>query len=342
MGMVITLFLALATTTVAYAVLGQGGGVAGVIFFGILVIGATIRVFTPSSDRLSARRGHLQVLGFEHQAPCRRPRCTPRGRPSCPPSARPRPPARLVRRPPWSARSRFGRNRGSGRRSGRPGVICAARPAALRSRRRIPRAGGPRCPREAAGRRPGGGGACLAIVMNILPTPPSGTQLAIPIRPPGLQTRSSSAAVFSLFGREHRAEDRDHDVELALAEGEVGGVALDELDLESLGRRALAPALEQGGDEVDADRVAPRSSRRGKRAVAAAAGDVEHPLVGHDVHRFDQLLGHHLDHPGDHREVTLRPGLLLRLPDRTQIHRVAHLRSLRSSPSNCINFSPAG
>lgn len=49
MGMVITLFLALATTIVAYAVLGQGGGVAGVIFFGIIVIGATIRVFRPAS-----------------------------------------------------------------------------------------------------------------------------------------------------------------------------------------------------------------------------------------------------------------------------------------------------
>lgn len=49
MGMVTTLFLALATTIVAYAVLGQGGGVAGVIFFGILVIGATIRVFRPTA-----------------------------------------------------------------------------------------------------------------------------------------------------------------------------------------------------------------------------------------------------------------------------------------------------
>jgi hypothetical protein len=48
--MVISLFLALATTTVVYAVLGQGGGVSGLIFFGILVIGATIRVFSPSSD----------------------------------------------------------------------------------------------------------------------------------------------------------------------------------------------------------------------------------------------------------------------------------------------------
>ena len=50
MGMVITLFFALATTTVAYAVLGQGGGVAGLIFLAsVMLIGATIRVFRPAS-----------------------------------------------------------------------------------------------------------------------------------------------------------------------------------------------------------------------------------------------------------------------------------------------------
>jgi len=49
MGMIITLFLALASTTVVYAVLGQGGGVAGLIFFGILLAGATIRVFKPAA-----------------------------------------------------------------------------------------------------------------------------------------------------------------------------------------------------------------------------------------------------------------------------------------------------
>ncbi len=48
MGMVITLFLALATTTVGYAVFGQGGGVAGLIFFAILLIGASIRILRPS------------------------------------------------------------------------------------------------------------------------------------------------------------------------------------------------------------------------------------------------------------------------------------------------------
>jgi hypothetical protein len=47
--MVISLFLALATTTVAYAVLGQGGAVAGLIFGAVLLIGATLRVFRPTS-----------------------------------------------------------------------------------------------------------------------------------------------------------------------------------------------------------------------------------------------------------------------------------------------------
>ncbi|MFL5898343.1 MAG: hypothetical protein ACJ76D_07760 [Solirubrobacterales bacterium] len=44
MGMVVTLFLALAAMTTAYGWLGQGGGVAGLIFFGVLMIGALVRV----------------------------------------------------------------------------------------------------------------------------------------------------------------------------------------------------------------------------------------------------------------------------------------------------------
>jgi hypothetical protein len=49
MGLVVTLFIALAATTVGYAAFGQGGGVAGLIFFGILLIGATLRVFKPTA-----------------------------------------------------------------------------------------------------------------------------------------------------------------------------------------------------------------------------------------------------------------------------------------------------
>jgi hypothetical protein len=48
--MVVSLFLALGATTVVYAWLGQGGGVAGLVFFGILLIGATVRVFKPSGS----------------------------------------------------------------------------------------------------------------------------------------------------------------------------------------------------------------------------------------------------------------------------------------------------
>jgi hypothetical protein len=43
MGLVVTLFLALAAMTVSYA-LGEGGPVAGLVFFTVLLIGAGIRV----------------------------------------------------------------------------------------------------------------------------------------------------------------------------------------------------------------------------------------------------------------------------------------------------------
>ena len=49
MVMVVTLFLALAATTVSYA-FGQGGPVAGMVFFTVLIIGAALRAFQPKSD----------------------------------------------------------------------------------------------------------------------------------------------------------------------------------------------------------------------------------------------------------------------------------------------------
>lgn len=50
MGMVVSLFAALGATTIVYAWLGQGGGVSGLIFFGLLLIGASIRVLAPKRD----------------------------------------------------------------------------------------------------------------------------------------------------------------------------------------------------------------------------------------------------------------------------------------------------
>lgn len=49
MGMVVSLFAALGATAIVYAWLGQGGGVSGLIFFGILLVGASIRVLKPGS-----------------------------------------------------------------------------------------------------------------------------------------------------------------------------------------------------------------------------------------------------------------------------------------------------
>jgi hypothetical protein len=49
MGLVVTLFLALAVTTIGYAWLGQGGAVAGMVFFAILLIGASLRVLNPNA-----------------------------------------------------------------------------------------------------------------------------------------------------------------------------------------------------------------------------------------------------------------------------------------------------
>ena len=47
MGLAVSLFLALAATTISYA-LGQGGPVAGMVFFTVLLIGAVI---SPAADR---------------------------------------------------------------------------------------------------------------------------------------------------------------------------------------------------------------------------------------------------------------------------------------------------
>jgi hypothetical protein len=44
MGMVVSLFLAIAAMVTVYGWLGQGGGVAGLIFFGVLLVGAVVRM----------------------------------------------------------------------------------------------------------------------------------------------------------------------------------------------------------------------------------------------------------------------------------------------------------
>jgi hypothetical protein len=50
MSMVVTLFLAITAMVIGYAAFGQGGGVAGMVFFGVLLIGAAVRLAAPSKS----------------------------------------------------------------------------------------------------------------------------------------------------------------------------------------------------------------------------------------------------------------------------------------------------
>ncbi len=49
MFMAVWTFLAIAVTTIIYAWLGQGGGVSGLIFFGVMLIGGIINVLLAPS-----------------------------------------------------------------------------------------------------------------------------------------------------------------------------------------------------------------------------------------------------------------------------------------------------
>jgi hypothetical protein len=50
MSMVVSLFLAITAMVIGYAAFGQGGGVAGVIFFVVLLIGAVVRLVQPKAN----------------------------------------------------------------------------------------------------------------------------------------------------------------------------------------------------------------------------------------------------------------------------------------------------
>src|SRR6185369_4271170 len=64
-----------------------------------------------------------------------------------------------------------------------------------------------------------------------------------------------------LVRREHRPEDRAHDVELAVRERQRLGIALDELGIEALRVAPATGPVEKRGDVVDADDLAPAAGR---------------------------------------------------------------------------------
>ncbi len=181
-------------------------------------------------------------------------------------------------------------------------------------------------PHSDGGLTPGGGGACLAMVREHAA---ADEPLRCPVGHPDPPARPADSQQLCrcllLVRREHGAEGRKHDVERGVVERERLRVALDELDLEPLGGGALPPMREQLGDVVDPHRLG-EAPRRGERRVAAAAGDVEHPLDREHVDRLAEVLADHLGAIADLGEVPLRPDFLLYLGDGLEIRRcVGHL-----------------
>ena len=107
----------------------------------------------------------------------------------------------------------------------------------------------------------------------------AGVQFAIAIRPPGPTDAEQLTRDAVLVGREHRSEHRQHGVEGRIGEGQVLGVAFDELGVESLGGRPGPGSLELRWREVDPDGVAPAPRRR-ERGIARSRCDVQDAQAG--------------------------------------------------------------
>src|SRR4029450_8498112 len=82
--------------------------------------------------------------------------------------------------------------------------------------------------------------------------------------------------------REHHAHARQHDVELAVAEGKLLRVARDPLQLEPGRLRAAAPGFQQLGRQI-ARRDPRPTSRRRQRRVAGPGADVQDAHAGRDA-----------------------------------------------------------
>ena len=165
-------------------------------------------------------------------------------------------------------------------------------------------------PHSAGDFAPAGGGRYLPSVLKTWPMKPSGVQLARPILPLGLQTRSSSAAALSWFGVNITPKVETHRVETVVAERQVLGVGLPEFDRHAFGLGARAAALEQRRHVVGRGDVAP-AARGGERGHAVAGGDVEHLRAGAEVERLAEFLADDLQRGADDGVVARRPGRLL-------------------------------
>ncbi len=161
-------------------------------------------------------------------------------------------------------------------------------------------------PHSAGDWTPAAGGTYRPIILNSCPMKLSGVQLARPIRPPGVQTRSELARRLLLVRREHHAEGGQHGVERAVGEGQLLGVGFLKRDEVPFGVRAPAARFEQRRDVVGGGHVAP-PTRSGERGIAVARRNVEHARAGSQIERFAQRFSHDLQRGADDGVVAGRP-----------------------------------
>ena len=150
-----------------------------------------------------------------------------------------------------------------------------------------------------------------------------GNPAAQPDPPAGTTHPQQLARGALLIGREHDAEDRQHDIEVRVGELQRLRVADPEVDRRALGSRAQRRPLDERRHVVDPRDVAV-AARRGQRRVAAAAGDVEHALTRVRVARPHERLAHRHDLPGQLVEVARRPRRLLTRRNRAIVD--SHIR----------------
>ena len=140
------------------------------------------------------------------------------------------------------------------------------------------------------------------MILNNSPMKPSGVQFASPIRPPGRQTRSISAAARSWSGANITPKVESTTSKLAVGEGQGLGIGFAEADREALGGGAGAAAFQQRRDVVGRGDLG-EAARGGERGVAIAGRDVEHPFAGTDIDGLAQRLADDLQGRADHGKV---------------------------------------
>ena len=176
-------------------------------------------------------------------------------------------------------------------------------------------------PQRSGEATPGGGGTWAAVARNSSPRKPSGVHDASAMIAAGAGHADELGRGARLVGREHRAEDREHGVVLAVLARQRFGVGLGELDVQALGARSRAAAFEQRRNVVRAGHVA-AAAGGGDRGVAGPAGHVEHARAGDEVGAVHEALGDDVDQGSDDAEVTAGPHGLLALLDRGEVERL--------------------